>query len=274
MNNETCLHGGISPINLLDNLHFSQGRSGRHKCPTCAYEQGFILGSSNKWSSYSEYCLEIKEPETCAEGSIAPTNILTNLGENQGGKGRHKCTNCAFKEGFELGLLENNIKNIELILVPVPSIKPRHKQKTFKPHKNIDFIEKEQKNKRLGLLGELFVIKIEKDFLISKGRNDLAEKIQHISKDVGDGLGYDIMSYTLNGDVKYIEVKTTRGEITRPFYITLNEIEFSKKEKDNYYLFRLFDFDTEFNKGKYYQIKGELTQSLYLDAILFLASPI
>ena len=45
MNNETCIHGGVSPITLLSNLHHSQAGSGRHRCPTCAYEQGFILGS-------------------------------------------------------------------------------------------------------------------------------------------------------------------------------------------------------------------------------------
>ena len=53
-NNETCIHGGVSPISLLAELHNSQAGSGRHRCPTCAYEQGFNLGSSGNWKSYED----------------------------------------------------------------------------------------------------------------------------------------------------------------------------------------------------------------------------
>jgi hypothetical protein len=52
MNNETCIHSGISPINLLKELHHSQTGSVRHWCPTCAYEQGFKLGSSKQWLQF------------------------------------------------------------------------------------------------------------------------------------------------------------------------------------------------------------------------------
>src|SRR5690554_6988276 len=101
MNNETCIHGGTSPINLLKELHYNQGGSGRHLCPTCAFEEGFIIGGSNNWKSYVEYCRTLIDGESCPEKSIAPKSILIRLGENQGGSGRHKCTNCAFKQGFE-----------------------------------------------------------------------------------------------------------------------------------------------------------------------------
>lgn len=273
MNNETCIHGGISPVSLLINLHHSQAGSGRHRCPTCAYEQGFILGSSKRWESYSDFCDSIAEKEICQKGSVAPTSILKNLGENQGGTGRHKCTNCAFKDGFEVGVLENKIESIKLELVPKPKSKLTVKSKSFKPFKGVDFIKKEIENKSLGLLGELFVIKRERDFLIENEREDLADLIEHSSEVFGDGLGYDILSFDLNGNVKYIEVKTTRSEINRPFYLTKNEIEFSKLNKNNYQLYRLFDFDTNLNVGKFYIIKGDLYTELDLDSILYLAIP-
>lgn len=274
MNNETCIHGGVSPINLLKDLHHSQAGSGRHRCPTCAYEQGFILGSSKQWITYSDYCLSLNNKEECINGSIAPSNILKRLGENQGGTGRHKCTNCAFKDGFQVGVLESKIGSIKLELVETPKTKLNTKKHNFTAFKNTDFIEKELKNKRLGYLGELFVIQNEKEILIQKGRKDLADKIQHSSEEVGDGLGYDILSFEENGDEKFIEVKTTRGEINRPFYLTKNEIEFSKINKSNYYLHRIFDFDTNLNVGKFYQIQGDINIALNLDAILYLASPI
>lgn len=273
MNNETCIHGGISPVSLLESLHHSQGGSGRHRCPTCAFEEGFILGSSNKWKSYDEYSLSIIDPEKCPQGSIAPSIILKNLGENQGGAGRHKCTNCAFKQGFEVSILENNIDKIQLELVKAPSFNPTKNKRLFSPTKNLNFIEEELKNKRLGLLGELFILKSEIEFLKLNGKNDLAKKIQHVSVEIGDGLGFDILSYDLLGNEKRIEVKTTRSDISRHFYLTRNELEVSSKNPENYYLYRLFDFDSNLNKGKYYEITGDLIDSLTLEALVFIALP-
>lgn len=69
-NNETCIHGGVSPISLLAELHHSQAGSGRHRCPTCAYEQGFNLGSSGNWHSYDEYCNTLKDPKVVKLGQL------------------------------------------------------------------------------------------------------------------------------------------------------------------------------------------------------------
>ena len=123
------------------------------------------------------------------------------------------------------------------------------------------------------MLGELFILRSEFDFLKLNGKDDLANKIQHISVEIGDGLGYDILSYDLFGKEKKIEVKTTRSDISRPFYLTRNELEVSSKNPENYYLYRLFDFDSNLNKGKYYIITGDLSNSLALDALLFIAYP-
>lgn len=272
-NNETCIHGGVSPISLLDSLHHSQAGSGRHRCPTCAYEQGFNFGSSKKWNSYDLFCKSLKESETCQEGSIAPSSILSGLGDNQGGTGRHKCTNCAFKQGFEVGLLESNINEISIELVATPNEKSKDKtQKKITPT-SVDFIDKEIRNKQLGYLGELFIKNSEIAYLKEKGKPDLAKLVDHVSVTIGDGLGYDILSFDLNGNEKKIEVKTTRGDITRPFYITKNEVEVSANNPTNYFLYRLFDFDSKLNKGKYYEIKGDLKQSLTLESMVFIAYP-
>jgi hypothetical protein len=271
-NNETCIHGGVSPISLLSELHHSQAGSGRHRCPTCAYELGFILGSSGNWRTYEDYCNTLKDSEICQIGSIAPSHILSNLGDNQGGTGRNKCTNCAFKQGFEVGVLENGIQDITIEVVSAPISQVNQGNKIITPSK-IDFIEKEIRNKHLGLLGELFILKSEIEFLKSNGKDDLAAKVQHVSVEIGDGLGFDILSYDLFGKEKKIEVKTTRGDISRPFYLTRNELEVSSKNPKKYYLYRLFDFDSNLNKGKYYVITGDLANSLTLDALVYIAFP-
>lgn len=271
-NNETCIHGGVSPISMLVDLHPSQAGSGRHRCPTCAYEQGFNIGSSGNWKSYEDYCNSLTDAEICQIGSVSPTHILSILGVNQGGIGRHKCTNCAFKQGFEVGILENGIQDISIEVVSVPIPQDNQVSAVISPAK-VDFIEKEVRNKRLGLLGELFILKSEIEFLKSIGKVELANKIQHVSVTIGDGLGYDILSYDIMGNEKKIEVKTTRSDISRPFYLTRNELEVSSKNPENYYLYRLFDFDSNLNKGKYYVIKGDLGSSLTLETLVYIAYP-
>lgn len=275
-NNETCIHGGVSPVSLLDSLHHSQGGSGRHKCPTCAYEQGFLKGSSKEWKSYDSFCKaqrKLEDYEVCKEESLAPTSILISLGENQGGTGRHKCTNCAFKQGFEVGLLGTGTDEISIELVPAPNSKNQIKKQKLITPTLIDFIEREASNKQLGYLGELFILKNEVAYLNKQGKPKLAKRVKHVSVEVGDGLGYDILSFEVDGNEKRIEVKTTRGDITRPFYITRNEVDYSVNNPSDFYLYRVFDFDTKLNKGKCYVIKGNLANSLTLDSLLFIAFP-
>ncbi len=275
-NNETCIHGGVAPVSLLDSLHASQAGSGRHRCPTCAYEEGFLLGSSKLWKSYTSFSKEYnahKDYEFCKHDSGTPTSILRGLGDNQGGTGRHKCTNCAFKQGFEVGLSEYTAKNISIEFVPPPKSTSSGNKKKFIDPAIINFAEREEKNRKLGNLGELFIKQREINFLNEKGRADLAKLVRHVSKEDGDGLGYDILSFDINGDEKKIEVKTTRGNILRPFYITRNEIDYSTNNPMHYYLYRVFDFDTNLNRGKCYVIKGNLAESLILDSLLYVAFP-
>lgn len=83
-NNETFIHGANSPIELLTSLPNSQGGSGRHRCPTCAYENGFNIATSKNWDSFSSYIKTVLTKESCSHESIAPTDILLSLGVNQG----------------------------------------------------------------------------------------------------------------------------------------------------------------------------------------------
>ncbi|MBS4000859.1 MAG: DUF3883 domain-containing protein [Desulfobulbaceae bacterium] len=44
------------------------------------------------------------------------------------------------------------------------------------------------------------------------------------------------------------------------FFITRNELEKSILEKDSYFLYRVYEYDEEKDKGKILKIKGELTK--------------
>lgn len=109
----------------------------------------------------------------------------------------------------------------------------------------INYLEREQNNRNLGCSGEELVIQYEKWSLIKSGKEKFAEQIRWISKEEGDGAGFDILSKQLNGKDKYIEVKTTKLGKETPFYFSSNELNFSQEHSTNYNLYRLFNFEDD-----------------------------
>lgn len=114
---------------------------------------------------------------------------------------------------------------------------------TFKPVK-INYLEKEQNNRRLGEEGERLIIEYEKWRLITAGKENLADQVEWISKDLGDGTGFDILSKNNNGTDRFIEVKTTKLTKETPIYLTNNEVRFAEKKLNAFYLYRVFNFDS------------------------------
>jgi hypothetical protein len=123
----------------------------------------------------------------------------------------------------------------------------------------VNFIQNGIENKRLGNLGELWVMKYEIEKLKEANKHYLIDKVKHISNNEGDGTGFDIESYDRTGNKIFIEVKTTKGHRNSTFFITRNELERSKIEKDNYYLYRLYNFDENTGTADLLIIQGELT---------------
>lgn len=164
--------------------------------------------------------------------------------------------------------IESSIENyneskLKLNPAPVLFTVEEQRSRSFTP-KKIDFVSKAENQKKLGYAGELFVLKYEKDLLEKEGKSHLAKKVKHISQEEGDGAGYDILSFDLYGNEKYIEVKTTRLNSHTQFYITDNELEFSKTKASNYFLYRVYDFDIQENQAELYVLHGNLTNMLSL----------
>lgn len=105
----------------------------------------------------------------------------------------------------------------------------------------VNYLEREQRNARLGAVGEELVLNYEKWHLQSIGKDNLADRVKWISKEEGDGAGFDILSYTPSGHDKYIEVKTTKLGKETPFYFSRNELHFSQSHRNDYHLYRLFN---------------------------------
>lgn len=160
-------------------------------------------------------------------------------------------------EGEQTQKKEIKIVNFKEIESKDIAIKEKSKS-SFKAHKGIEYAKEEKAKKELGLSGEKWVIKYEKQRLTDSGKAGLADKIKHVSKEKGDGLGYDILSFNVDGSKRYIEVKTTCGNKQQPFFVSSPELEKSLDESSHYYIYRVYDFDRKANSASLEIIHGSL----------------
>lgn len=121
----------------------------------------------------------------------------------------------------------------------------------------VDYIKQNEINKELGDAGEEFVCEYERECIKKYNLPD-SKQVKWISKDVGDGFGYDILSYDSQGNQIYIEVKTTEGNEKSSFYITANELLKSEQEKERYFLYRVYNFDKKTKRGEISIRRGNL----------------
>ena len=169
--------------------------------------------------------------------------------------------------------MARDIRSLIVEQAPPPTNKTRTgvSKEAFQNKKIPDYAAKDARNRELGLKGELLVISHEKDRLIKAGRSDLSKKIVHVSQVEGDSAGYDIRSYDPDGTHRFIEVKTTRGGAATSFFISPNEIVFSAKNKENYMLFRLYEYDDQTDSSKAYLLAGDVSTQLSLEATSYRA---
>ncbi|PEJ91289.1 DUF3883 domain-containing protein [Bacillus toyonensis] len=119
--------------------------------------------------------------------------------------------------------------------------------------------EREQRrNKIVGYAAEVLVLNIEKEKLNSANRADLAQQVEHVSETQGDGLGYDIKSFEIDGTEIYIEVKGTSETVNKGFLISDSEVRFSIESAEQFYLYRVYDLNS--NKPKYFKLKGPIEE--------------
>lgn len=113
---------------------------------------------------------------------------------------------------------------------------------------------------------------MEKALLRSAGHDDLAALVRHEAQIEGFGAGFDIESYIPEGEVKYIEVKTTRGPADTSLFLSANELSFSKAHVDRYYLYRGYNFNPEGQRGSFDVTRGSMEQSFFLTPIDYRAT--
>lgn len=132
-----------------------------------------------------------------------------------------------------------------------------------------DYLEREARNRSLGLAGELLVMEYEARRLHEMGAKQYADRVEHISLTRGDGAGFDILSFDGDGRERFIEVKTTAYVAETPFFITPNEVSFSSEQAEKFHLYRLFAFR---DKARMFTLPGAVAANCLLDPVSYRAT--
>jgi hypothetical protein len=164
-------------------------------------------------------------------------------------------------------------KAFKAVVVNPPPIEAVTKVEVTGPRlrlpRKIDFAAKDESNCRLGRAGEQWAINFEYQRLTDAGLPELFQRLDWISDRLGDGAGYDILSYDAADRARYIEVKTTNGTYMSSFIISRNELDFSREAGDAFFLYRLFQFRQE---PTLYMLQGDVSTQLHLEPIDYRAS--
>jgi len=122
----------------------------------------------------------------------------------------------------------------------------------------------------LSKLGDEFVVQVERHRLSLVGRDDLAAKVEWVAQTIGDGLGFDVLSFDDADETeRMIEVKTTGLGKFFPFYVTRNEVRCSENVTDKFQLFRVFDFS---RLPRVYILTGSLRANCQLEPVQYRAT--
>jgi hypothetical protein len=148
---------------------------------------------------------------------------------------------------------------------PRPTASPRTSQRTGR---HPDYGTLNEENRQRGAQGEELVADYECSWLRQHGHPDLADRVRWTAREDGDGLGYDVLSYGLDGHERYIEVKTTRLGAETPFYITSAELDFARRHRGQYALYRVYDVLRE---PRFFALEGDIGEVLELTATTYSA---
>ena len=132
-----------------------------------------------------------------------------------------------------------------------------------------DVAGRDECNRLLGRAGEERALEHERATLRAAGRPDLARDVVWVSKERGDGAGYDISSFDADGSPRLVEVKTTNGWERTPFHISRNEVAVADANRETWVLMRLHNFA---RSPQAFELRPPLSRHVSLTPTSFQAS--
>lgn len=159
---------------------------------------------------------------------------------------------------------------LRLVDAPTPSLEPRTSDPVIRRIiGKFDPAARDARLRKLGEAGEALLFEAEQNRLSEEGRDDLSAKVRWVAREDGDGAGYDILSFTRSGAPRWLEVKTTNGPQSTPFYLTANEHRVAEANRDAFRLVRLFDFSRQ---PSAFRLKPPLADHVRLEPSVYRAS--
>lgn len=154
----------------------------------------------------------------------------------------------------------------------IPVIQPRAEGLDERIHriiKRFDPAERDARARALGKAGEEYLFRYEQLRLSAIGRDDLSSRVRWVAEEDGDGAGYDILSFARDGQERWLEVKTTNGPGTTPFWISENERWVAEENPDVFRIARLYNFSST---PAAYRLKPPLSDHVELVATEYKAT--
>ncbi|WP_157821193.1 DUF3883 domain-containing protein [Macrococcoides caseolyticum] len=166
-----------------------------------------------------------------------------------------------------LGILDNAVipdkKRVVTIIEGTPSSRVPGEFSRRSPYKR-NYIKDTIVNLKTGFSGEQLVMDYEVKRLKKSG---YAERIEHVSL-TDDSLGYDLLSFEEDGRYRYIEVKTTKFNISSSgsYYISANELKCAQNK--NYWIYYVVDVESD--NPKLYLMKNPFKdKQIHLEPISY-----
>lgn len=185
------------------------------------------LKSRANWSTYLSFLNRVKEVQQLIEvqldeqiGLIDAHSFLWIIGyRNRFKNWLDKQDHRELPQIVESAISPKNTRQVTKRIV----------QDSILPVSSIDFATIEESRRQSGRKAEELVIAYERDKLNAAGREDLAARVLDCSNRLG--MGYDVLSFTIEGIEKHIEVKNCNSN---SFYVTANELVVSQQDSQYY----------------------------------------
>lgn len=129
------------------------------------------------------------------------------------------------------------------------------------------YLNELDRNTKQGNYTEKLVLEMEKKRLLEDPLlKKYTDKVIHVALSEGDGLGYDILPFIYDKACEavveyYIEVKSTTGDISTPFFMSENELQVAKMYGSRYAVYRLYKTDD--GRWNYYIINDPYRNTEY-----------
>ena len=137
-----------------------------------------------------------------------------------------------------------------------------HSKKTKKRTgvaKKVDWKKVQASRDRTAVLGEEIVF----DILLEEAKEKGLKLPVHVSKEEGDGAGYDILAWDKEGNEIHIEVKASKDRYADGFEMSRNEVEASKDTRFQYLIYRVYNLNSGNKECSIKVYSGPVTEDVF-----------